>query len=37
MGFDDLQQRINAQSQQAAAHQEKLKVSIYVSCGISTG
>lgn len=25
-GFDDLQQRVEAQTQQAAAHQEKLKV-----------
>ncbi|KII91613.1 hypothetical protein PLICRDRAFT_51753 [Plicaturopsis crispa FD-325 SS-3] len=25
VGFDDLQQRVNAQSQQAASHQEKLK------------
>lgn len=27
-GFDDLQKRVEAQTQQAAMHQEKLKVSI---------
>lgn len=27
-GFDDLQQRVEAQSKQAAAHQERLKVCI---------
>ena len=27
-GFDDLQKRVEAQTQQAALHQEKLKVSI---------
>jgi hypothetical protein len=31
VGFDDLRQRVDAQSQQAASHQEKLKVRLFFS------
>jgi hypothetical protein len=35
IGFDDLQQRVGAQSQQATAHQEKLKVSDYYTSPVT--